>query len=136
MDNLVHLGFENDSGLTYSQKTNNAGDWCNDVFGQDKLFVPIHIVNSWFILAVIYIQEKRILFYDRELSNDTIYKYKTILINYLRKEYHLKNGSELPLEWTQNDSQPDQAPTYNNDGTLVFRYCSVELLLRQVSVAT
>ena len=58
MDNLVHLGFENDSGLTYSKKTNNAGDWCNDVFGQDKLFVPIHIVNSRFILAVIYIQEK------------------------------------------------------------------------------
>ena len=40
MDNLVHLGFKNDSGLTYSKKTKNARDWCNDVFGQDKLFVP------------------------------------------------------------------------------------------------
>ena len=67
MDNLVHLGFENDSGLSYSRGTNNAHDWCNDVFGYDKLFVPIHNVNSWFILGVIYIQDKRIVIYDREL---------------------------------------------------------------------
>ena len=81
MDNLVHLGFENDSRLTYSTATNNAADWCEDVFGHNKLFVPIHIVNSWFILAVICILEKRIVFHDREPSSDTTNNYKTILIN-------------------------------------------------------
>ena len=136
MDNLVQLGFEDDSGLTYSRKTKHVHDWCNDVFGQDKLFMPIHIVNSRFILAVIYIQEKRILFYDRELSTDIVFKYKTILINYLRKEYWMKTTLELPLEWTLDNSRPDQAITYDNDGTLVFRYYYMELLPRQVSIAT
>ena len=142
MDNLVHLGFENNSRVTYSKATyntkatNNARLWCKNVFGHEKLFVPIHIVDKRFILAVICILEKRIVFYDKEPSSDTTNYYKTILINYLRKEYHLITGSALPLEWTQNDSQLDQAPTYNNGGTLVFCYCSVELLLQQVCVTT
>ena len=136
MDNLVHLGFKNDSSLSYSRETNNARDWCNDVFGQDTLFVPIHIVNSRVILAVIFIQDKRIVIYDRTLSNDTVIKYKTILINYLRKEYHHKEGSKLPHEWTLHDSRPDQAPTYNNDGTLVLCNCYIAILLWQVSVVT
>ena len=37
---------------------------CNDIFGHDKAFVPIHIVNSRFILAVILIPDRRIVFYD------------------------------------------------------------------------
>ena len=98
--------------------------------------MPIHIVNSRFILAVIYIQDKRIVIYDRALSNDTVIKYKTILINYLRKEYHQKEGSELPTDWTLHDSRPEQAPIYNNDGTLVFLNCYIAILLRQVSVKT
>ena len=131
MDNLVHLGFENDSRVTYSKATkyakatNNARKWCKNVFGHEKLFVPIHIVDNRFILAVICILEKRIVFYDTEPSSDTTNYYKTILINYLRKEYHLITGSPLPLEWTQNESQ-SPVPTYNNEGTLFFCYCSVE----------
>ena len=46
MDNLVYLGFENDSGSSYSTKIKNAHDWCTDLFSNNKAFVPIHIVNG------------------------------------------------------------------------------------------
>ena len=117
MDNLVHLGFENDFELSYSTKTNNTRDWFNDLFGHDKAFVPIHIVNSRFILAVIFIQDRRIVFYDMLQSNDAANRYEAILLCYLKKEYYRKHGEILPNDWLVHVRRTELSPSYTNDGT-------------------
>ena len=58
MDNLVHLGFPTKSRSSYTKKTRNAHEWCEELFRHNKAFVPIHIVNSRFILAVIFDSRK------------------------------------------------------------------------------
>ena len=70
----------------------NAHDWCIDLFSHDKAFVPIHTVNSRFILAVILIQDRCIVFYDMLQSDVTANRYRTILLCYLKKEYVKKHG--------------------------------------------
>ena len=122
MDNLVYLGFENDSGPSYSKKTKNARDWCNDSFSHNKAFVPIHIVNSRFILAVILIQDRGIVFYDMLQSDVTANRYRTILLCYLKKEYSKKYGKTLHNDWSVHARQPELSPSYTNDDTYNFRY--------------
>ena len=122
MDNLVHLGFENDFELSYSTKTNNTRDWCNDLFGHDKAFVPIHIVNSRFILAVILVPDRRIVFYDMFPSVVTANRYRTILLCYLKKEHFRKYGKTLHNDCSVHARQPELSPLYTNDGTYNFRY--------------
>ena len=122
MDNLVYMGFENDSGPSYSKKIKNARDWCNDLFGHDKAFVPIYTVNSRFILAVILISDRRIVFYDMLQSVVTANRYRTILLCYLKKEYFKKYGKTLHNDWSVHARQPELSPLYTNDGTYNFCY--------------
>ena len=118
MDNLVHLGFETNSRSTYLRKTENAQKWCKELFHHDKAFVPIHIVNSRFILAVILIQEKRIVIYDMFRSKETAKKYRTILLCYLNNESIHKYSNSLRNDWSVHDRQQEQTtPTYAKDGT-------------------
>ena len=60
IDNLVIKGFESDIVLIYC--TDNVQFWSQDkdLFIYNKIFVPIHIVNSCFILAVIFIQKQNV----------------------------------------------------------------------------
>ena len=118
MDNLVYLGFENDFELSYSTKINNARDRCNDLFRHDKAFVPIHIVNSRFILAVFLIPEKRIVIYDMFHCKTTANKYRTILLCYLNKEFVENHSRNLHMDWSVHATQQQQTtPTYAADGT-------------------
>ena len=87
MDNLVKKGFESDHELIYTKYTNNVRHWSQgkNLFCLDKIFVSIHIVNSWFILSVIFIQDKRIDIYDMVQSDDAAIRYQAILLRYLKK---------------------------------------------------
>ena len=98
MDNLVKKGFENNHELIYTKYTDNVRHWSQgkDLFSHDKVFVPIHIVDSRFILAVIFIQDKLIDIYDMVQSDDAAIRYQAILLRYLKKEYHHKHGTTLP----------------------------------------
>ena len=118
MDNLVHLGFLTKSRSSYSKKTKNAHKWYEELFYHDKAFVPIHIVNSWFILAVILIPEKRIVIYDMFHCKTTAKKYRTILLCYLNKEFVQKHSRNLHKDWSVHATQQEQTtPTYAADGT-------------------
>ena len=117
-DNLVHLGFETNSrSSSYSTNSKNARKWCAELFHHDKAFVPIHIVNSRFILAVILILEKRIVFYDIDHCHVTANKYRTVLLCYLNKESFHKYSRNLHNDWSVHATQQEQTtPTYAMDG--------------------
>ena len=122
-DYLVHLGFETISRSSYTRDTKNAHKWCTDLFHHAKAFVPIHIVNSRFILAVILILEKRIVFYDIDHCHVTANKYRTVLLCYLNKESIDKYGKRLDKDWSVYASQKEErTATYAEDGTYNFCY--------------
>ena len=107
----MEKGFVSDHGLIY---TDNVQHWSqgNNLFLRDKVFVPIHIVHSRFILAVIFIQDNCIKIYDMEESEDTS-KYQAILLCYLKKEYLARNGRKLPDGWNLNQTiRPDLPISY------------------------
>ena len=81
----MEKGFESDIGFIYKD---NVQFWSQgkDLFIYDKVFVSIHIVNSRFILAVIFIQEKNIQIFDRVQSDDGA-KYQAILFRYIKEDY-------------------------------------------------
>ena len=118
VDNLVHLGFPTKSSSPYTKTTRNAHKWCEELFCHNKVFVPIHIVNSRFILAVILIPEKRIVIYDMFHCKTTANKYRTILLCYLNKEFVDKHSRNLHKDWSVHATQQEQTtPTYAADGT-------------------
>ena len=59
MDNLLANGFDNDIRYKYVE---NVWYWSQeqDLFCHKNIFVPIHIVDTHYILAVIFILERRI----------------------------------------------------------------------------
>ena len=123
MDNLVHLGFPTKSRSSYTKKTRNAHEWCEELFRHNKAFVPIHIVNSRFILAVILIPEKRIVIYDMFHCKTTAKKYRTILLCYLNKEFVQKHSRNLHKDWSVHATQQEQTTsTYAMDGMYNYRY--------------
>lgn len=71
-----------------------------DIFELDKLFFPINIKNNHWACAVIFIQEKRIQFYD-SIGGDGTY-YMRALLDYVKDEWRRKTqGQDLPnvSEW-------------------------------------
>ena len=122
VDNLVHLGFPTKSRSSYLKQTTNAHKWNKKLFSHDKAFVPIHIVNSRFILAVILIPEKRIVIYDMFHCKKSAKKYRTILLCYLNKEFLHKYSRTLHDDWSVHATQQEQTTsTYAMDG--MYNYC-------------
>ena len=86
-----------------------------DIFELEKLFIPINIDNMHWILAVIYMQEKRIQIYDSYNSPGIIYLNN--LIEYLKCEYQDKknaigNWKNWNLVSCQDDT-PSQTNSYD-----------------------
>ena len=81
-----------DEGIVYD----NVKRWSRfvirgDIFELDKLFIPININNNHWILAVIFIKEKRIQIYDSMLAPGT--RYLSRLFEYLKCEFQEKKNS-------------------------------------------
>ena len=81
------------SGISYK----NVERWSRNVHGGDlfdlsKLFIPINVNRSHWILAVIFFEEKRIQIYDS--MNGSGYRYLNMLFDYLKCEFRDKKKSK------------------------------------------
>jgi sentrin-specific protease 1 len=94
-----------DEGVTNTYTYSNVKRWSKnvpgkDIFGLDKVFIPVNIGNAHWACLVIFIQERRIQFFD-SLGGDGMY-YMDAAMQYLKDEWKSKNpGQELPhlSEW-------------------------------------
>ena len=64
MEILLAKGFDYDIGYRYDE---NVWTWSQDkdLFSHKHIYVPIHIVDTHYVLVVISIVEKRIQIYDK-----------------------------------------------------------------------
>mmetsp|Transcript_60352 Transcript_60352/g.106070 ORF Transcript_60352/g.106070 Transcript_60352/m.106070 type:complete len:394 (-) Transcript_60352:70-1251(-) len=88
---------------TYS----NVKRWSKkfDVFAMDKIFMPVNLNNSHWVMAVVFVQKKEIHYYDSMSGNGEFYM-KSIL-RWLGDEANDKKiGSVNPSEWTLTDEDP------------------------------
>jgi len=88
-----------DEGATNAYKYSNVKRWSKkvpgkDIFALDKIFCPCNLSNVHWACAVIFVQEKRIQFYD-SMTGDGMYHMKGLL-NYLKDEWRAKKEGELP----------------------------------------
>ena len=89
------------------------------VFEFDKLFFPINITNTHWTLAVIYVTEKRIQYYDSIAGyggpalED---KYLNALFQWLQDEHKDKCGTELPDKesWKKDRCNKKSTPQQKN----------------------
>ena len=106
MDNFLANGFDNDIRYKYVE---NVWYWSQeqDLFCHKNIFVPIHIVDTYCILEVISIFEKRIQIYDK-VNSDKGHKYLAILFRYIKEEHQFRYGSTLPNQekWIFVHNQP------------------------------
>ena len=65
-----------------------------DIFELDKIFFPCNVRNTHWCCAVIFMQEKRIQFYDSMHGSGKYYLEG--LMQYLKDEWKAKKGGELP----------------------------------------
>jgi len=88
-----------DEGASNVYKYSNVKRWSKkvpgkDIFALDKIFFACNLSNVHWASAVIYVQEKRIQFYD-SMTGDGMYQMNGLL-NYLKDEWRAKKGGELP----------------------------------------
>ena len=88
-----------DEGCTDEYSYKNVKRWSKkvpgkDIFALDKVFFTCNVSKSHWTCAVIFMEEKRIQFYD-SMSGDG-YGYTTGLMRYLKDEWAAKKGGELP----------------------------------------
>ena len=128
--------------MNFSKKDNVPS---SDIFKTKYIFIPIH-QGKHFTCAVIYMKEKRILFYDSYLNTDrtrTLCSHKKkdqerilqALLQYLKDEHLQKHSVELPdlHLWTLHSlcRAPQQENT-EDCGIFVCLYC--ELILNDLDL--
>jgi hypothetical protein len=88
-----------DEGATNEYKYSNVESWSKkvpgkDIFALDKICFACNILQTHWTCVVIFMQEKRIQFYD-SMKGDG-YHYSDGLLQYLKDEWAAKKGGELP----------------------------------------
>jgi sentrin-specific protease 1 len=68
-----------------------------DIFELDKVFIPIDISQTHWTLAVVFIQQKEIHYYDSMNGDGT--RYKDALLKWLIDEARNKNFTLHASEW-------------------------------------
>lgn len=88
-----------DEGCTNEYCYKNVKRWSKkvpgkDIFALDKILFAVNVGGSHWTCAVVYMEEKRIQYYD-SLGGDG-YGYTSGLMRYLKDEWASKKGGELP----------------------------------------
>lgn len=99
-----------------------------DIFALDKIFFPINVGEAHWVLVVVYMQERRIQFYD-SLGSDGMYYLKHIL-HYLKNEHKNKKKAPLPNmdEWELVPCDSAETPqqlngTCKSRGDRLYTFC-------------
>jgi len=106
-----------------------------DIFRLDKLLIPINIESLHWFLAVVFMQEKKVVIYDSLPVEDGREDYLTDILQYLKDEHKHKHGLDLPNvdNWTTvpcpkgNAIAPLQGPT-NDCGVFLCLFMDLILL--------
>ena len=106
-----------------------------DVFDFEKLYFPINVSNSHWTLAVVYMQTRRIQYYDSLLNTTTIYL--TALKRWIQDEHADKKG--IPLlnndEWEVVPCSSETTPKQTNGYDCgVFTIMSADLISRNLDI--
>jgi len=88
-----------DEGATNEYRYSNVKRWSKkvpgkDIFALDKICVACNVLQTHWTCVVIFMQEKRIQFYDSMRGDG--YHYSDGLLQYLKDEWAAKKGGELP----------------------------------------
>ena len=105
-----------------------------DIFRLDKLLIPINIESLHRFLAVVFMQEKKVVIYDSLPVEDGRVEYLIDIVEYLKDEHKHEHGLDLPNveNWTTvpcpkgNAIAPLQGPTNDCD---VFACLFMDLIL-------
>ena len=110
-----------DEGVTNEYKYSNVKRWSKkvpgkDIFALDKILFACNVLSTHWTCVVIFMQEKRIQFYDSMRGDG--YHYLDGLLQYLKDEWAVKKGGELPDadKWTvvgSETSVPQQTNGYD-----------------------
>ena len=89
--------FDEEATKEYTYK--NVKEWSNkvpgnDIFALDKVLFACNVLHTHWTCVVIFMQEKRIQFYDSMRGDG--YHYSDGLLKYLKDEWAAKKGGELP----------------------------------------
>ena len=88
-----------------------------DIFQLDKIFFPCNVANEHWCCVVIFMEEKRIQFYDSRLGYADGMYYMKGLMQYLKDEWRAKKQGNLPDadKWVLVNSKdlPQQENTYD-----------------------
>ena len=104
MDQLIAEG-------SYSNYNyNNVKRWCRhiEILGMDKIFFPINIRNTHWTLAVIFLPDRAIRYYDSANGNGDVYT-KTIA-----RWLHDEATTRDQREWTVSPSACSRVPQQLN----------------------
>lgn len=128
MDKLMNVG--NNKGYEYA----NVRRWSRkfDIFEMDKVVFPINISNSHWTLAVLFVQEKRICYYDSMNGNGD--RYLTALRCWLVDEAQNKKQMNLDgQEYTLIGSVENNVPQQNNGSDCgVFTIMAADFLSEDI----
>ncbi|OQR97074.1 SUMO protease [Achlya hypogyna] len=90
-----------------------------DLFAMDKIFIPVNIRNVHWCLAVIFMTEKRIQYYDSMNGAGT--ECLNVLLRYLGDEHQHKKGAPFDASgWELLPSQPDTPQQGNSHDCGMF----------------
>jgi sentrin-specific protease 1 len=83
-----------------------------DVFNLKYIFFPINLNNKHWTVAVIFMEAKRIQYYD-SMGHTDMAKLERLL-EYVKDEYRAKNGKEMDaMEWELVPCKMDTPPQEN-----------------------
>jgi Ulp1 family protease len=121
-------------GSSENYKYANVKRWSKNVPGKDifnlsKIFFPVNIMNQHWSCAVIFMEDKRIQFFDS--MHGTGIRYLRGLFQYLKDEHQAKKGCPLPDEeqWQLVCCTNDIPVQSNGKHIMVFNYFLVALFL-------
>ena len=83
-----------------------------NIFEKNKIFCPINLKNTHWTMLVIYVQEKKIKFYDSMASKGT--RYLNGALQYLQDESIKRNGANFNLNEWELISTTDKVPQQEN----------------------
>ena len=91
-----------------------------DIFNLDRIFFPVNVGGMHWTVAVAFMQEKRIQFFDSMCGSGI--EYLEALFRYIKDEHKAKKGSPLPDEdeWELVECSPDTPQQENGFDCGVF----------------
>ena len=85
-----------------------------DIFSLDKLFIPINKTRLHWMLVVVFMQERKVVFLDPFHSNG--HSHRKHVLRYLQEEHRHRHGTDLPNHLWSSEDYDHQLVPYRLNG--------------------